>query len=61
MGKCDVYYFGVSWVITDREFWDLEPKMADEWCMKDLIDSAIREVSQHFDSFGWHGYCSGRV
>lgn len=24
--------------------------MADEWSMKDLIDSAIREVNQHFDS-----------
>lgn len=24
--------------------------MADEWCIKDLIDSAIREVNQHFDS-----------
>lgn len=24
--------------------------MADEWCIKYLIDSAIREVNQHFDS-----------
>ena len=38
--------FDVTRILSYREFWDLESKMADEWSTKDLIDSAIREVNQ---------------
>ena len=43
-----LHSFDATWVLSYREFWDLELKMAEEWCMKDLIDAAIREVDQHF-------------
>ena len=38
----------VTWVLSYREFWDLESKMAKEWSMKDMIDAAIRKVNQDF-------------
>ena len=25
----------VTWLLSNREFWDLESKMAEEWSMKD--------------------------
>ena len=39
--------FDVTWVLSYREFWDLESK-SEEWSMKDMIDAAIRKVNQDF-------------
>ena len=42
-----LHSFDVTWVLSYMEFLNLESKMADEWSMKNLIDSAIGEVNQH--------------
>ena len=38
---CSRDSFDVTWVLSYREFLDLESKMAEEWSMKDIIDAAI--------------------
>ena len=45
---CSRDSFDVTWVLSYREFCDLESKMVEEWSMKDIIDAAIWEVNQDF-------------
>ena len=45
---CSRDSFDVTWVLSYREFWDLDSKLAEEWSMKDIIDAAIWEVNQDF-------------
>ena len=57
-----LHSFDVTWVLSYRKLWDLESKIAEEWSMKDLTGSAIRELSESgFPLYGRHVYCSGRV
>ena len=43
-----LHSFDVTWVLSYREFWNLESKMVEEWSSKDIIDAAIGEVNQDF-------------
>ena len=45
---CSRHSFDVTWVLSYKNFWDLESKIAEQWSMKDTIDGAIREVNQDF-------------
>ena len=59
---CSRDSFDVTWVLSYKEFWNLESKMAEKWSMKDIKDTAIWEAGESgFPLYGRHVYCSGRV
>ena len=42
----------VTWLLSNREFWDLESKMAEEWSMKDTVAPRRLVTSRPHESQG---------